>query len=42
MGLFERMKLAGKEVVNEETEPLRDGHLPILEKTADLVVQPSK
>jgi hypothetical protein len=42
MGLFERMKLAGKEVVTEETEPLKDGQLPILEKTAGLVVQPSK
>jgi hypothetical protein len=38
MGLFERMKLAGKEVVAEETEPLKDGQLPILEKTASLVV----
>jgi hypothetical protein len=41
MGLFDHMKLAGKEVVTEETEPLKDGQLPILEKTAGLVVQPS-
>jgi hypothetical protein len=42
MGLFERMKLAGKEVVTEEAEPLKDGQLPILEKTASLVVEPSR
>jgi hypothetical protein len=42
MGLFERMKLVGKEVVIEETEPLKEGHLPILEKTVDFVVPPSK
>jgi hypothetical protein len=42
MRLFERMKLVGKEQVTEETDPLKDGQLPVLEKTTSFVVQPSK
>jgi hypothetical protein len=41
MGLFERMKLSGKEVITETTEPLSDGQKPVLEETADLTIAPS-
>jgi hypothetical protein len=41
MGLFERMKLSGKETIVETTEVVRDGEKPILDETADLTVAPS-
>jgi hypothetical protein len=41
MGLFERMKLSGKETITETTEVIPDGQKPILEETAALTIAPS-